>query len=114
VLLVGRMDQPTFSDFKKLIDDKTAYTAIRSVAEDKKQYLDRAVVKKRIEKDAEVGRILDFCNFIFNILKKPEPVALPPCLSMEDREFYKRTVEKLVKQGCPSYLLDVFEKPVTP
>ena len=97
------MKQPTFSSFKSALDGKAAVIVISESRRIKKQ-LETAVAKNRIRKDPEVRRILKFCNYI------TECTDLPSDLSKEDREFYKRTVEKLIQRKmAPPNLAADFE-----
>lgn len=96
------MEQPTFDEFKAGIDGKAAIIILHESRRTKLK-LENAANKKRITKDKEVKRILDFCNYLQHSLN------LPRGLTKEDWGFYKRTMEKLVRRGSRErYVLDVF------
>jgi hypothetical protein len=98
--------QPNFTDFKAAIDGKAA-TIILNQSRSEKRRLEKAIAEKRITKDSEVKRILQFCDYL------EDKIDLPFSLSTEDWAFYKRAMEKLVeRKAMPRYALADFEEPV--
>src|ERR1041384_6531027 len=91
------------SRFKDSVDGKAAII-IWVQARRMRRQINDAVQSRRIKVEGDVKRILDFCEFL------AEPLELPTGLSVADREFYQRSLEKLVaRRLMPTYVLDVLK-----
>jgi hypothetical protein len=88
------MKSQNFSDFAKVIDEQPA-RAVLGVARMYARTIERDKKPDQPVADPEAQRIMKFCHFL-------DTLEVPADLTGAEKDFYRRTAEKLVAAGTMS------------
>ena len=92
-----------FAVFKAVLDYLPA-SQIKKIADDYEECIAWDLWAGIVKVDGEIQNILIFCEFL-------RSNVVPVGLSIVEREFYRRTAEKMVRAGLfPRNVLDQFKK----
>ena len=93
-----------FAVFSRMIDGLHA-SQIKATVDDYKECISWDLSTRNIEPDPEIQSILNFCEFL-------NSHEFPANLSPVERGFYRRTAERMVRDGfLPGEIIQQFDRP---